>query len=300
MILHLGSEPADFSPADFLPDRHGEVLHASQWQAESGEPILIIRTSAAGDYWLHYEEGTDVFANAAIDQLWVTWRADSCLEDASTFLMGSVMAILAQFRGSVCLHGCSIVIDNAIVGLLGPQGAGKSTSAAAFASAGYPVAGDDLILLSEKDGQFFVTPAYPMIRLWPASVESLFGHEDALPRITEGWDKRWLNLNSGEFRFQTETLPLSALYILGPRSSEESAPHIAALPPAAALLQVIGNSWAHYFEKPVFLAHQLRFLTRLSQQTPIRSLCAHEDAARLPELVSRLTTDVRARDGASN
>lgn len=256
--------------------------------------MLIIRTSASGDFWIHYEEGTDVFANSVIDDVWVTWRSDSCLEDASTFLMGSVMAILAQLRGAVCLHGCAIVVDEAIIGLLGPKGAGKSTSAAAFAKAGYAIAGDDLILLSERGGQFIATPTYPMIRLWPSSVEYLFGHEDALPRIAESWDKRQLDLNSGDFRFQAAPMPLSALYIIGPRTSDESAPRIEALAPSAGLMQAIANSWAHYFEKTAFLAAQLRFLTRLSHRVPIRSLRAHENANRLEQLVRVVTADVRA------
>ena len=190
--MHLGTEPPGFAA-----DRYTELVHTSPFQGESGAPILVIRASEKGEYWLKYEEGTDVFTNSGIDELWVTWRAGSCLEDAATFLMGSVMAIVSQLRGSVCLHGCAVVIDGRVAALLGPQGAGKSTTAAAFASAGHAIAADDLVLLSERDGRFWVTPTCPIVRLWPSSVESLFGHEDALPRITEGWDKRWLNLRLG-------------------------------------------------------------------------------------------------------
>ena len=97
------------------------------------------------------------------------------------------MALVAQIRGTTCLHGSAVAIDGMIVALLGPQGAGKSTLAGAFARAGFPVAADDIILLAETETGFLVEPTYPVLRLWPSSVEILFGHKDALPRLTPGW-----------------------------------------------------------------------------------------------------------------
>ena len=295
--MFLGSQPQDFKSSNY-PD----LWFQSPYKTHSGEPILTIRTSKDADnplYWLKYEEGTDVFVGERNSKIWVTWAADSCFEDAGTFLMGSVMAIVAQLRGSTCLHGCAIVVDGAIIALLGPQGAGKSTSAAAFANAGYPVAADDLILISEGLDGPTVEPTYPVVRLWPSSVESLFGHEDALPRITEGWDKRWLNLNEGGFRFQKEPLPLAALYILSERTSDKSAPFITALSGAGAIIELIANSWAHYVAKPAFLANQLRTLTRVSQCTPIRKIIPHSDITRLPNLCSLIVRDVRDIRAAS-
>jgi hypothetical protein len=225
--------------------------------------------------------------------MWMVWAPESSLEDAATFLFGPVMAIVAQLRGATCLHGCAIVIENAIVALLGPQGAGKSTSAAAFANAGYGIAADDLVLLSESKGGFLVNPTYPVLKLWPSSVELLFGHEDALPRITAGWDKRWLNLNEGDYRFQQEPLPLAAVYVLAPRSGNSAAPFLTPFTGTAALMKLVSNSWAHYVDKPAFLANQFALLSRLSKRTPIRGLTAHQDAGRLPDLCQILVNDVR-------
>jgi len=204
------------------------------------------------------------------------------------------MAIFAQLRGATCLHGCAIVVDGAIIGLLGPQGAGKSTSAAAFARAGYSVAADDLILLDQRSGSFIVEPACPVVRLWPASVELLFGHMDALPKLTPDWTKRGLNLDQGNYSFQREPLPLIALYILGPRSDSPAAPWLAPVSGSAALIQLVSNSWAHYVNRPEFLASQLKVLTRLSQCTPIRKVTAHKGFDRISALCEALIDDARA------
>jgi hypothetical protein len=289
--LCLGTQPTGFDQALFR-----EVWYESEYQVSPGVPFLVIYTSREGDigHWLRYQDGTSVFLGKQANRIWVTWPASSCLEDAATYLLGPVMAIVAQLRGSTCLHGCAVVIDGAIVGLLGPQGAGKSTSAAAFARAGYPVAADDLILLMEVQNHFVVEPSHPVVRLWPSSVRLLFGHEDALPKITPTWNKRWLNLNEDDYLFQEDPLPLGALYILGARSAADSAPSIASLSGTEALMTLLSNSWAHYVNRPTFLAAQFRVLSRLAQCTPIRHLIAHQDIRRLPDMCRIVAEDIRA------
>ena len=183
--------------------------------------------------------------------------------------------------------------------ILGQKGAGKSTSAAAFAQAGYPVVADDVVLVNETHGCFIAEPAYPRLRLWPASVEALFGHTDALPRLTPTWEKRGLNLDQAGYRYQQESLPLAALYILGERSSSDSAPYIKPVQGAGALMKVISNSWGLY-NKPLMLGAQLKLLGKLSNRVPVRELVAHESPKRLPQLCKLLVADflaVRAANG---
>jgi hypothetical protein len=248
-------------------------------------------------YWLKYDDGTNFFIHDGGSSVWVTWPSTSCLEDAATYLLGPVMAILAQLRGMTCLHGCAVAIDGHIIALLGPQGAGKSTSASAFALAGYPVAADDLILLNEFENGFAVEPTYPVLRLWPKSVELLFGDQEALPRLTPGWDKRALSLNAAAYRFQEEALPLRAVYFLGMRSESESAPFLSPISGAAALMKLVSNSWGHYVDKPEILARQLQLFGRLSRQVPIRDLTPHTDSRRLPAMCQMLVNDVHAIAG---
>lgn len=297
--LELGSEPPGFSE-----DQYRHIWYKSRSVDQAGVPALVIRTS--GDFavgrpdlscLLSYSDGTRVYASPGATKLWVTWQPASCIEEVCTYLLGPVMAIIAQFRGTTCLHGSAVSIDGGIVAFLGPGGAGKSTTATAFARAGYPVASDDLILLDSTGESFAVEPSSPVLRLWPSTVELLFGHEEAVPLLSPLWSKRGINV-AQDYAFQTEPLPLRAVYVLAPRSADAAAPYFSEISGAAALITLIENSWAHYVDKPAFLAAQMGTLARLSLQVPIRRLVPHTDIARLPDLI-RLITD-ETRRGTSN
>jgi energy-coupling factor transporter ATP-binding protein EcfA2 len=205
------------------------------------------------------------------------------------------MAMVTQLRrqNQICLHASAVVIDGRMVAILGQKGAGKSTSAAAFARAGYPIAADDVVVVAESDGRFIAEPAYPNLRLWPSSVEALFGHADALPQLTPSWEKRALDLTQAGYRYQREPLPVAGLYILGDRSSAGSAPFIKPVRGADALMKVVSNSWGMY-SKPVMLGPQLQLAGRLSSCVPVRELVPHENPQRLPGLCELLVEDVLA------
>lgn len=290
--LRLGSPPPDFEPGQY-----SQVWYRSRFETLSGEPFLQILFAGEGRdarYWLKYEDGTNVYLDDNVSTISVNWPPASCLADACTYLLGPVMAIVAQLRGTTCLHGCAVAIDGKIIALLGPQGAGKSTTASAFALAGYAVAADDLILLAESGDGFAVEPTYPVLRLWPSSVELLFGSGDALPRLTPGWEKRGLSLGTDRCCFQEEPLPLAALYFFGARSDSDSAPSLAPISGTAALLKLVTNSWGHYADKPEILARQLNVFTRLTQSVPMRLLTPHSDSSRLPAMRQLLVDDVRS------
>jgi hypothetical protein len=75
------------------------------------------------------------------------------------------------------------------IAFVGGPGAGKSTTAACFALRGFSVLSDDVSAIDNHGDGFSVRPAYPHLRLWPASVPSVLGPE-ALRPITPNWDKR--------------------------------------------------------------------------------------------------------------
>ena len=131
--LFLGSQPLDFDPSAYQ-----EIWYESSIKNSSGTPALVISTTGAGlsAFWLKYQDGTNIFLRNNASRIWVTWGPESCVEEAATYLLGPVMAIVAQLRGTICLHGSAVAIDGQAIALLGPQSAGKSTSAAAFARAG--------------------------------------------------------------------------------------------------------------------------------------------------------------------
>jgi hypothetical protein len=84
-------------------------------------------------------------------------------------LLGTVMAFLLRQRGWLPLHGSAVAIDGRAALFLGPCGAGKSTTAAAFHARGHSVLSDDLCAARIIEGQCRVQAAVPRIRLLPSS-----------------------------------------------------------------------------------------------------------------------------------
>lgn len=73
----------------------------------------------------------------------------------------------AHWRGALALHAGAFVIDGRAWGVIGPKGAGKSTTMAMLDRAGIPVLTDDLLIIDE--GQ---VPAGPrLIDLRPSAAE---------------------------------------------------------------------------------------------------------------------------------
>lgn len=295
------------------PAAYPHLWFESRYKTPWGEPLVRIFASDGAsdgasngdssggasspeprDYWIRYQEGVNFLLRDSASRLSGSWPENYFFEDAVTYLLGPVMAFVAQMKGVTCLHGSAIAVDGGAVVLTGPQGAGKSTTAASFARAGFPIIADDLILLLEKDGEIVVEPSYPVLRLWPDSVTHLFGNEDALPRISPSWNKRGFNVNEGEAHFQRTPVPLKALYFLGPRSNDDTAPFLTPAAGTSAVVRLVGNSWGHYAAQPAILARQLGMLTRVSRLVPLAEVTPHTDPARLAEL-RKLILDDAAR-----
>ena len=126
-------------------------------------------------------------------------------------------------------------IGHNAIAVLGPAGCGKSTTAAAFSERGYSILAEDVVTLDDRGDQFLIRPAYPCIRLWPASVKALYGSETHLPKLTPNWEKRYLDLTERPEQFQRQPLPLKAIYQLAARSDDETAPFVEPVDRAAPI-----------------------------------------------------------------
>src|SRR5207245_5371878 len=127
---------------------------------------------------------------------------------------GPVRGILRPLRGGTWRHDSAVTLEDHCVVFAGAEGAGKSTTAPAFARQGYAVLSDDIVALVEREGTLHAMPAYPQLCLWPDSVKMLYGSPDALQPLTSDWDKRLLELVHERARFMSHNLSLVATTIL--------------------------------------------------------------------------------------
>ena len=229
---------------------------------------------------LAYDDGTEFAIDARGTEVWARSAAGATLEDTATYLLGPVMGFVLRLRGVTCLHASAVAIGGRAIAFAGHAGSGKSTLAASFARLGHAVLTDDVTALGVEDGAFHVEPAYPRVRLWPESVRSLFGSADALPRITPTWDKRFLGLDGGAYRFQGRRLPLAAVYVLEGRGAGAG---IEPLEAPEALMALIARAYSARLLDKAMRAEEFGVLSRLVGGVPVLRARAPEGLGELPE-----------------
>lgn len=266
---------------------HQETLtFTSSHLGEDGQPALRIWRSEDGSLThLSYYDGVQFWIDRQAQRIWTKWPETSSLEDAASYLLGPVLGFLLRARGINCLHASAISMGKWAVAFAGAEGAGKSTTAAAFARRGCGVLSDDIVALVEQEGAFCVLPAYPYLSLWQDSVEMLYGPEKSLPQFSSNWDKRLLSLAGNSIRFEEHPLPLRAIYILGERSSAPEAPYASELTPQEAMISLVVNSYATSLLDTEMRAREFDFLGRMLPSVPVLRLEPHVDPAHIEQLV---------------
>ncbi len=289
--IHLGVPP-DFDKD--LSHSSEKLTYVSSETRESGEPALRVWQVAAGNFLrLAYGDGTQFWLDRKGNAVWAAWSGPSSLEDTASYLLGPILGLLLRLRGVICLHASAVAFEDRCVAFLGSEGAGKSTTAAAFARQGYAVISDDVVGLVERGGHFDVLPAYPHLSLWPDSVKMLYGSSGALPRFLAHWEKRRLALGDDGTRFEGRALRLGAVYILGARHPD-AAPCAERISAQQALLSLIANTYATNLIDREMRGEEFSVLGRLVSSVPIRLVSPSEDATRIDDLCRVIRGDFEA------
>jgi len=277
-----------------------EVWYISPDADRAEAPVLKVWKLQGGAFFrLRYGDGVEFVVDRRGTRVWASWPGKATLEDVTVYLLGPVLGFLLRLRGITCLHASAVAAGNGALAFLGPPGAGKSTTAAAFAQRGHPVLTDDITALKEHGGDFLVLPGGPRLCLWSDSVNSLFGSPEALPRLTPEyaidpeWDKRWLDLSARGYRFQSQPLPLRAIYLLDQRRPE-AVPALEPLPPGAGLVSLAANTYKSEFLERELREQEFDFLGRVAARVPIRRVTPLADQSRLPELCDLILADFQS------
>lgn len=272
-----------------MPPWAGEDAHPVHPAPDTGSALSVRRVAATGALILDYADGTRFAVDAAGTEVWAEWADEATLEDTATYLLGPVAALLLRLRGCVPLHASAVLLDGGAVAFAGTSGAGKSTLAAAFARLGRTVIADDVLAVDAREDALLVHPAYPRVRLWADSTETLFGREDALPLLTPNWDKRYLPLDGEGSAFPTGPFPLRAVYLLDRRGAGRHV--IRPLPRREGLMRLVATTCATFVPDPALRAREFRVLARLAGEVPLRAVAPADDPRALPELCRALEAD---------
>ncbi len=114
------------------------------------------------------------------------------------YILSEALGLILHQRGLMLIHASAIQIHDRVVIFVGVPGAGKSTTAAAFAQRGHLVLSDDMVAIDFSGTQPMVLPAFPQIKIWLPSVQGLNYDEASLTPLFPGSTKRIIR-QSGAF-----------------------------------------------------------------------------------------------------
>ena len=201
----------------------------------------------------------------------------------SLYVLSEALGMILHQRGLLLIHASAILIGNRTIIFAGMPGAGKSTTAAAFAQAGHPVLADDMVAIDNNpQGDVVVLPAFPQVKIWPTSMRGLGFDPSKLQRLFPGSRKRVMRQVNN---FPTQSFPLCHIFFL-----EEGNDFVLnRMSDTASLLNI-----TRFFSCPrdllqgKLLAHHFKQCTHLLKQVGIWNLQRPDGFDRLQDFVENI------------
>jgi hypothetical protein len=269
-------------------------FYVSPTSNDDGQPV--VRVGKLGDHFFcfFYDSGARFAVRRDGREIWADGPEDYAVEDLATYLVGPVMGFVLRLLGILPLHACAIAVEDRAIALVGSQGAGKSTSAAAFAKMGFAILSEDVVAVTEEGKRRMVQPGYPRVNLWPESAETIFGCVHGLPPVTPTWGKHFLALNDAQHRFQNKPLELAAIFILRDRVPGAPKPRVEKIAPASAMPILVANTYVNYLLDAAMRRTEFVQLGQMLRKTPVYQVWPLDDPSRVYELCEAISAEARA------
>lgn len=253
---------------------------------DEGSPIVCASASphrahltwgAAGD--LLVEDGR---------RITVTPYRESDMAAVRLFVLGAGLGVLLHQRGLLVFHASGVAIAGGVVGFLGAKGWGKSTMAATLHQIGHPLISDELLAMRfDGEGQPWVLPGSPQLRIWSDVFEGTGGNPDAGVRVRPGVDKFSISATS------TALAPLvfRCAYLLGsgPEASIQPVDRGRAFLELASHLYV--SRFGTSFMQATGATRVFQQINSLLRMTPVKRLLRRRDLGELREVARLVERD---------
>lgn len=215
------------------------------------------------------------------------------MESFEVYLLGQALSCALVNQGFEPLHGTAIIDRGEAIVFLGDSKFGKSTLAASFVDAGYPLLTDDLLLLRPTSKGFDACPGPPRLKLFPKTARRFLGAVAATGRMNPVTRKLIIPLIAEQTC--AEAVHLRAIYILAGPEEMRSRRSVQIEPIVAreAFFALAGNTFNSLIDDPARLQRQVIETARFLQGAPVRKLSYPRLLARLPEVREAILTDSR-------
>lgn len=180
------------------------------------------------------------------------------------YITGVSLGAALRFRGVLCLHASAVLVNGAAIIFAGPSHAGKSSLSAAFHRRGYSLITEDVVAFDQRDAGVFVRPGYAGIRLYPETLDLLYG-SGAVTKAMQVDHKYLHRLDA----IPAAPCPVQALYLLAPRDPHQLQPKVTLIDRQNALLALTSQFYLHRFAPKEWLARDFPRLGEFVQRIPV-------------------------------
>lgn len=227
-------------------------------------------------------------------QVWWRKLRDVPDEVFFTYFLGQVLSFCLLNRGVEPLHATAVVVNGSAIAFLGDSGQGKSTLAATFLGAGFPLLTDDVLVLEFRGDTVLAHPSQPKIKLCPDTADALLQGRRAIPMNTFT-SKMVFSLEPGQH--VGEVVRLRSIYVL-PEDASSSDISIRRLSGRASFLPLVKNTFNTRVLNSLRLQQQFDFAGRLVSRVPIKQLLYPRQLNLLPRVTETILADLDTGSGS--
>lgn len=216
-------------------------------------------------FWTHLSAGyAEYTISADGSAITVAHSKQAPFLEVMRYITGVSLGAALRFRGVTVLHASATLVNGAALLFAGPSHAGKSSLSAAFHRRGYSLITEDVCALDKRDDGIFVRPGYAGIRLYPETLDLLYG-SDAVTDAMQVDHKYLHRLDA----IPAAPCPVRALYLLAPRDPHLAQPRAMLIDKQSALLALTSQLYLHRFGPKAWLARDFPHLGELVQRIPV-------------------------------
>jgi len=284
-----GIADIELSPAEpnWMEEKlSGVELDNSDW--------IVIHVLPRGWSYVRYEGMFDFLISPSGDRICYRLLAEVSLESFQTYALGRIFSFALVKKGYEPLHAATVVVNQRAVAFMGASTFGKSSLAACFVAAGYPLLTDDVLRLEEQGDCRVAFPGPPRLKLFPRVARLYLGDVSAGAPINNKslHPKRVFSLAPPQTC--ARPTPLGAIYVVtAPRRVyRRQRIGVSSLPPVEALVKILSFTHNHELTGKERLVRQFDAARQLIDKVPVRSLSYPRILESLPEVRAAILADL--------
>ena len=219
-------------------------------------------------------------------------------------LLGAVMALWLENHQVLALHASAIEENGRSIVFLSSSMGGKSSLAASFIQAGFPLMSDDIVPVENAEDCFLSRAGYPSMRLWPDEAQFFLGKTQGLETENSRSKKLRIPVGTGLFgKFLSAKRPIACIYLPQRYVHDEASDAICINPvsPRDSLIELIRYSFVARIAQATGLGpKRLHLLEGLAGNTPVRRLVYPSGYQHFPAVREAILRDLQNQPSAED